>query len=65
MKAKEYDVLEMAVEQGVMWGWQHAHKHNPEPSEAEIKERIVNDVMNEICGWFDFKEIEERNEPPI
>lgn len=56
MKAKEYSVMEMAVEQGVMWGWQHAHKHNANPDEEEIKAAITHDVMNEIYVWFDFPE---------
>lgn len=56
MKAKEYSVMEMAVEQGVMWGWQHAHKHNDNPDKEEIKAAITHDVMNEIYVWFDFLE---------
>lgn len=59
MKAKEYSVMEMAVEQGVMWGWQHSHKHNDNPDEEEIKAAITHDVMMSICGWFDFEESDE------
>ena len=58
MRAKEYILMEEAVEQGVMWGWQHAHKHVEHPEPEAIKEQIVNDVLNEICARFDFEDTE-------
>ena len=54
MKAKEYHVLDFAVRQGVMWGWIHAHKHDPEPDAEAIKDRIADDVLSEVCEWFTF-----------
>lgn len=57
MKAKEYNVLEMAVSAGVGYGYNRAHKHNDSPSEIEIKEHIIKAVMNEMCEWFVFEEI--------
>ena len=58
MKAKEYDVLEMAVEHGIAFGWTHAHKHVDNPSPDTIKDQIRNDVMNMICEWFTFEAAE-------
>lgn len=53
MKAREYDVLEMAVEDGVDCGWMRAHKHVDRPDEESVKEEICRAVMGEICTWFD------------
>lgn len=57
MKAKEYNVLEMAVERGVEYGYMRAHKHNESPSENEIKQAICKAVMDDISEWFVFEEI--------
>jgi hypothetical protein len=54
MKPKEYDVLTMAVEQGVACGWRRAHKHVPPTPEA-IQESVAHEVINAICEWFDFE----------
>ena len=56
MKANDYIVLQHAVEQGVMWGWNDAHKHVDEPDEMQIKDAMHNAIMNEICTWFRFEE---------
>ena len=56
MKAKEYDVLEMAVEIGVNWGWSRAHKHLDNPDEHQIKKHMNREVLNAVCEWFDFEE---------
>ncbi len=58
MKAKEYLVLEMAVERGVEWGWRRAHKHADHPSNDILRSQITEFVLTEICEWFDF-EVEE------
>ena len=54
VKPKEYERLEACIEQGVMWGWQHAHKHVDEPRVEDIQDHMVRDIMNEICEEFDF-----------
>jgi len=56
VKAKEYAVLEMAVEQGVRLGWTHAHKHVESPMPEQVQAQIEQDVLGEICEWFDFPE---------
>ena len=55
MKAKEYDLLVRAVEEGVAYGWMRAHKHNPTPDDESAKTEIANAVTSEICEWFDFE----------
>lgn len=54
MKAREYDVLCRAVEDGVAYGWRRAHKHVEDPDEHTIQVEIQQAVVNTICEWFDF-----------
>jgi hypothetical protein len=58
VKAKEYDVLRMAVKDGVAHGWRRAYKHadvEPCAEEADrVKDAIEDEVTNAICEWFDF-----------
>jgi hypothetical protein len=54
MKVKTYAVLDNAVELGVMYGWNRAHKYTDNPSEGEIKTQIHQAVMNELSLWFSF-----------
>ena len=55
MKAREYDVLARAVEDGVAYGWTRAHKHVPDPDEVSVRIEITALVISEICEWFDFE----------
>lgn len=52
MKPKTWPVLEMAVEDGVMMGWARAHKHDDNPQPDLIKDRIIEEVLSNICEWF-------------
>jgi hypothetical protein len=54
MKIRPYPVLCRAVEEGVAYGWQRAHKHVDAPDAETIEEQIVTAVLNEICQYFDF-----------
>jgi hypothetical protein len=54
MKAKEYDLLDRCVENGVALGYRRAHKHTEKPEEDDLFEQIRQAVMGEICEWFDF-----------
>lgn len=56
VKPKEYERLEDCIERGVMWGWQHAHKHVERPEVEAICDHMVRDIMNEICEEFDLDE---------
>jgi len=49
-----YAVVSKAVEEGIDWGYMHAHKHTDTPTEHELKEHIMNDVMNAMCEVLDF-----------
>jgi len=62
MKVKTYRVLLHAVEEGVAYGWQRAHKHTDTPSDDDIKERIETEVLNAICEWFDFDDPDDTHE---
>jgi len=49
VKANIYKILERAVEAGIAYGWNHAHKHSDTPGEEKIKEELERAVMSEIC----------------
>jgi len=59
LKPKTWKVLQQAVEAGVAYGWQRAHKHVEEPSEDAIKQAIEQAVLNEISEWFDVSDESE------
>jgi len=56
MKPKFNPVLEMAIEEGVRFGWNRAHKHNPNPDLDSASDAIVSEIMNSLDTWFDFEE---------
>ena len=56
MKAKEYNLIAQCVETGVMLGWNRAYKHS-EPEPQHIRDQIEQAVLNEICEWFDFEDV--------
>jgi hypothetical protein len=55
MKPKLLPVLEMAVEEGVGYGYMRAHKHNENPSQEDIEQAIYTAVMSSLYEWFDFE----------
>jgi hypothetical protein len=56
MKAKEYFLIDRCIEDGIIMGWNRAHKHTDTPSEDQIKQAIHLAVTNEICEWFTFND---------
>lgn len=56
MTPREYKVLEMAVQDGVAIGYRRAFKHNDNPDEDAIIDKIQQEVMNQICEWFKFED---------
>jgi hypothetical protein len=56
MKPKFRPILEMAVEQGVRYGYNRAFKHDSEPHVDAIVEHIVDQVISSLDDWFDFEE---------
>jgi len=58
MKAKEIAVLEKCIENGILYGWNRAHKHTDEPSEDLITYVMRDAIMHEVYEWFEFDENE-------
>lgn len=56
MKPKFREVLEMAISEGVSYGYKRAHKHVENPSEGAIIDSICENVMDCIYEWFEFEE---------
>jgi len=54
IRARCYEVLRRAVEEGVARGWTLAHKHTDTPEAEHVREAIESQVMDEICEWFEF-----------
>ena len=54
MKAKEFEVLEMAIDRGVDDGFVRAYKHNDAPDEQYMRDAVKAAVMDAICEWFSF-----------
>ena len=63
MKAREYALMQHAVESGVAHGIRRWAKHREDDVEDTIlrdaiDEKIVSEVMTSICEWFDFEQEE-------
>jgi hypothetical protein len=56
MRPKFRVILEMAIEQGVKYGYSRAFKHNENPTEGAIIEHIEEAVMSSIYEYFDFED---------
>ena len=56
MNPKFRKVLEIALEQGVSYGYNRAHKYVENPSESVIIDNIVEGVIDSLDDWFDFGE---------
>ena len=54
MKARSYDILSRAIEEGVARGIRRAFKHTDSPSREFIMECVEHTVMNDICEVFSF-----------
>ena len=51
-----HKVIDMAVENGIVLGWNRAHKHTDTPSVDQIQDAIHMAVMNELGDWLVFPE---------
>jgi hypothetical protein len=60
MKPNTYKILIDAVERGVQYGWNRAHKHTDAPEPHEVRSQIETSVMSEICEYFTFPENENQ-----
>lgn len=54
IKLRTYDILSEKIQEGINFGWTHAHKHVDNPDEDTIKERIYEDVMNSLSEVIDY-----------
>lgn len=54
LKVNTYVVMGRAIEEGINYGWNRAHKHTDRPSPEQIKQEIENAIMNslsEVLIW--------------
>jgi hypothetical protein len=56
MKPNFRKVLEMALEEGVRFGYNRAHKHVENPHEDAVVDCVVESVVNSLYEWFEFPE---------
>ena len=63
MTPKFTQLLEKCILDGVVLGHKRAYKHDSTPTDSDINQSIVNEVLNEIHEWFDFDEakLKEKN----
>ena len=54
MKIKMYQLISRAIEEGVDFGWNRAHKHSEKPEKNTVLDSIHSEVMSQICEVFDF-----------
>jgi hypothetical protein len=54
MRARDYEILRRAVEEGIARGWTRAHKHTETPTPEEVQDMIESAILDEICEWFEF-----------
>ena len=53
-KVRLYPILARAVEEGIAYGYNRAHKHVDQPSEEAIRTAIHNAVMGELAEILNF-----------
>jgi len=58
LKPKVYPVLLQAIEEGVLYGYNRAHKHVEKPDDILLVDTIVKCTMEAVLEWF---EIEDSN----
>jgi hypothetical protein len=54
MKAKEYKILVDCVERGIEYGMSRAYKHTDSPTMDYIISQLNDNVLTEICEYFQF-----------
>lgn len=54
VRVDAYEVICRAIEEGINYGWNRAHKHTPNPTEEEFKAAIYNAISNELCEVLKF-----------
>lgn len=51
-----YKIIARAVEEGINYGWNRAHKHVDTPNEHHIKQEIEQAVLNSLSELLIFPE---------
>jgi hypothetical protein len=51
---KTYTLIERAVEDGIICGINKAYKHTDNPTEGDLKEMILENIMSELDQIIDF-----------
>ena len=59
IRVNTYDVIVRAVEGGVTYGMNRAHKHTDNPTRETTTEAITNAVISELCEVLMFDHGEE------
>lgn len=60
MRAREYNLIVQAVEEGVRFGVRRAYKHTDgTPPDENQMSYIADEIVNSICNWFTFDENSE------
>jgi hypothetical protein len=62
MKAKDYDVLVRAVEDGAAFGVRRFFKHRDQPEdidETALVDAVVKAVVDEVDAWFNFDPVSD------
>ena len=54
MRPNYYVIIDRAVEEGVLYGWNRAHKHEETPTPEAVREAIASAVIDAICEVFTF-----------
>lgn len=49
-----YEVIARAVEEGVAYGYQRAHKYVAKPDEYQLRETIEQAVLSSLCEVLKF-----------
>ena len=53
---KKFNLISECIENGIMTGWNRAHKHTSAPTEDDIKTCMQNEIIYFICEAFYFEE---------
>lgn len=54
VRVRAYEVMSRAVDEGVAYGWNRAHKHDDHPDSDAIRNAVSDAVLQEIGEYFDF-----------
>lgn len=54
---KTYDIIERAVEEGLEFRWNRAHKHEDYPTKEVIFDHLIGNIMHSLDEIIDFSKI--------